>query len=190
MKRISIACILLISAAALSSPLAAQSPAAALILTWKAHSYAPIAYAGKALPSAKTPIDIAAALVEKNNVAAIAPYEIQWYLNDALAGRGLGKSLFSFVAPQTGEDAVEVRAHIPHYRGETLDAFITIPIVRPEVVITNAKPPFLEPLFYFFTVADPSSLTVQWDDNGETITVRASNNDNPLEFAQARATKQ
>ncbi len=190
MKRLAITCISLISAATLSLPVAAQSPTTTIVLTWRAHSYAPIAYAGKTLPSAGTTIDIAAALVEKNIAAAISPHEIQWYLNGTLSGRGLGKLLFSFVAPQTGEDAIEIRAHIPKYRGESLDAFIIIPIVRPEVVINNAKLPLLEPLFYFFTVADPSSLAVQWDDSGETITVRASNKNNPLEFAQARIMKQ
>lgn len=183
-------CVSFISVATLYAPAAAQSPAAALMLTWKARSYAPLPYAGKALPIAGTAVDVSATLVEKNIPVDLSLYDIQWYVNGALASRGLGRSLFSFAAPRTGEDAVEIRAHLPKYRGESLDVFTTIPIVRPEAVINNAKLPLLEPLFYFFTVSDPSSLAITWSDEGELITLRASNKNNPLEFAKKSITKQ
>ena len=132
MKQIIITCVSLISAVTLCTPTAAQSPSAALILTWKARSYVPLAYAGKALPSAGTPIDVSATLIEKNIPVNLVSYEIHWYVNGILADKGIGKTIFSFAAPRTGEDEVEIRAHLPHYRTGTLDIFAAIPIVRPE----------------------------------------------------------
>lgn len=190
MKRLIIICASFVSALTLFAPTAAQSPSAAIMLTWKAKSYIPLAYAGKALPSAGTPIDVSATLIEKNIPVNLASYEIHWYVNGILKDKGVGKSLFSFAAPRTGEDEIEIRAHLPRYRTAALDAFAAIPVVRPEATINSAKLPLLEPLFYFFNITDPSSLAILWNDEDRRIAVRASNKNNPLEFAEGSVVKQ
>ncbi len=168
----------------------ASAATPALSISWKANGYAPLSYGGKILPSAGTRIDIAALLVENNRAVDLSAYEIRWYANDQFIGGGLGRATANIIAPRTGEDEIRVRANIPRYQNKILDEFIAIPIAQPEAVINRAKLPLLEPLFYFFNIASPSSLTINWEDKNESVTVRASNKNNPAEFAQATITKQ
>ena len=168
----------------------AQAASPELITTWKARSYAPFGYAGKSLPSAGTPVDMSVALLQKNKLVDLSPYEIRWYAGGRLAGRGKGKTAFSLAAPRTGEESMEIRVNIPAYAGTALDAFVVIPIASPEAVIDSAKLPVLTGLFYFFNIKDPSSLAVEWRDSGGLLTLSASNTNNPLEFAKTVIMKQ
>lgn len=160
-----------------------------IIISWKANSYAPLSYGGKILPSAGTRIDIAALLLENNRAADLSAHEVRWYANDQFLGGGLGRTTAHIIAPRTGEDEIRVRANVSNYKGKVLDEFITIPIAQPEVAINRAKLPLLEPLFYFFNITNPSSLTIDWEDRSESVTVRASNKKNPVEFAQSTIIK-
>lgn len=160
-----------------------------LIATWKARSYTPLSYNGKSLPVGGTPIDIALTLIDNNRAINLSGVEIRWYQEGALAARGKGRTTFSLIAPRTGQDAIGIRATIPHYNGRALDQFIDIPLVRPETVIDRAAFPTLKPLFYFFSIADPTSITTTWDESNGFITLQASNKNNPLEFARAQIIK-
>lgn len=171
------------------APLAAYSANPTLIATWKARSYTPLSYSGKPLPVGGTPIDVALVLIDNNRAINLSGVEIRWYQEGALAARGKGRTTFSLIAPRTGQDMVSLRANIPHYNGRALDQFIDIPLVRPEIVIDRAALPTLKPLFYFFSITDPTSLTTAWDESNGFITLQASHKNNPLEFARVQITK-
>lgn len=166
-----------------------------LILSWKANSYVPNGYAGKALPVAGTRIRASVILLDGGKTVSLAPYDIHWYAGENLIATGKGRANAEAVAPVTGEDTLELRISIPKYGSGALDAFVTIPIVRPELRITSnglisARPKGLATEPYFWNIASPLDLTIAWEDNGDTVTARASNKNNALEFAQTTISKQ
>lgn len=179
----------LISLIGLIGPIGAHAATPVLIVTWKARSYVPLSYLGKALPVGGTPLEVAAALFEGGRAVSLASTEVRWYRENTLVARGKGRTNFSFLTPRTGEDMVRLRVNIPNYQGAALDQFIDIPLVQPEAVIDAAALPKLTPLFYFFSIVNPSSLTTSWEEAGLSITLQASNKNNPLEFARAQITK-
>ncbi len=169
---------------ALATPFMVFSASPTATLTWKVSGYAPARYAGKILPIAGSSITAALMITTTGIVANPSGYTVRWYVDGNMITTKSGSTPFSFSAPRTGKDTIVLRASIPDYQGQTLDVFADIPVVRPEIVINRARYPELIPLFYFFSVRNPSDLTVTWDDTGDAVTVRARNKNNPLEFAQ------
>lgn len=166
-----------------------------LILTWKANSFVPSGYMGKALPVANTPLDASVILLDNGKVINTAPYEIHWYAGENLIATGKGKTTVRIPAPATGEDIIELRASIPKYSGGAQDAFASIPLVHPEIVImksvgSQVKSKGLTTYPYFWNIANANELNILWDDGEEMITARATNKKNPLEFAQTTISKQ
>lgn len=174
-----------ISIAASLLPVFSAQAATVAAITWKAAAYVPPGYAGKALPPPGGQIEARLIVIDGGTIADLSSRIVRWYADDSLVSSGVGKTSFSFFAPNTGEDSVTVRASVPDYGESQLDAFRDIPLVRPEIVIDRARLPELTPLFYSFSITDPSSLSVTWDDDGETASVAARNPRNPFEFAQA-----
>ncbi len=166
-----------------------------LILTWKANSFVPSGYTGKALPVAGTPIDASVVLLDNGEVVNSAPYEIHWYAGENLVATGKGKTSVRITAPVTGEDTIELRASMPKYSAGAQDAFASIPVVRPEIVIMkSATPQIKSKAFttypYFWNITSADELEILWEDRGEAVTARATNKKNPLEFAQTTIIKQ
>lgn len=173
------------ASALLASPLAAFG-AASGIMTWKSSSYVPDGYGGKALPVAGTSLAAALAAADAGKIISPSSYAVRWYVDGDLAGTKSGSSSFSFSVPRTGQDSVSLRASVPELG---IDSFLDIPVVRPEAVIDRAKFPELVPLYYFFSIRDPRSLRVSWDNQADSVTVIARNPDDPLEFARGTISK-
>ena len=164
-----------------------------LILTWKANTYVPENFTGKALPIASSAIDASVILVNGGKVISLNPYDINWYAGEDRVTGGKGKANARLTAPATGQDALELRVHILKYENQPLDAFLTIPITRPEIVI--AKKPHAQTqgfsiIPYFWNILNPNELAIAWDDNEDSITARATNKKNALEFARMTIPKQ
>lgn len=123
-------------------------------------------------------------VVDAGKIVDLSKRTVRWYVGDELASTGLGKTSFSFSTPNIGAESVTIRASVPDSADSQLDAFRDIPLVRPEIVIDRAQLPQLTPLFYSFSITDPSSLSVTWYDDGDTISATARNPRNPFEFAQ------
>lgn len=164
-----------------------------LILTWKASSYVPTNYKGKALPVAGTIIEASALLVDGGKVISLAPYDINWYTGEDRIIGGNGVSNARITTPTTGQDSIELRVNVAKYKDQPLDAFITIPIVRPELFILR-KPAAQRKDFsiipYFWNIITPNELMVTWDDNGDSVTAYATNKKNEMEFTQLTILKQ
>jgi hypothetical protein len=164
-----------------------------LILTWKASSYVPANYAGKALPAANTPIDVLAILIDDGKVISLAPYDINWYAGEERIVGGKGAVRARTTAPNTGQDSLELRVNVGKYKDHPLDAFLTVPIVRPEIFIfekAGAKRHNFSVIPYFWNITAGSDLAVTWDDAGDSVTAHAANKKNEMEFAQITVPKQ
>ncbi|MSR73837.1 MAG: hypothetical protein EXS60_02175 [Candidatus Pacebacteria bacterium] len=164
-----------------------------LIVTWKASSYIPANYMGKALPIAGTPIDISAILIDGGVVASLSPYDINWYAGEDRIAGGKGVAIARVTAPSTGQDTLELRVNVAKYKDQPLDAFITIPIVHPEILIMqkpNVKTQDLSIIPFFWNILKPSDLTVTWSGDDSGVTAYAANKKNEMEFAQISISKQ
>lgn len=164
-----------------------------LIVTWKTSSYVPAGYTGKALPTAGTAIDVSAILVDGNTVVSLSPYDINWYAGEDRFAGGKGTASARITAPITGQDSMELRINVTKYNNQPLDAFITIPVVRPEMFVLQkpgTETQNLSIIPYFWNILTLRDLAVTWEDNGSTITARAVNKKNELEFAQMTIPKE
>ena len=164
-----------------------------LILSWKANSYVPKGYMGKALPIAGTRVSTSVIMLENGKIVSLTPYDIYWYAGENRIAGGRGRVTAEAIAPITGEDTLELRVNIPKYGNGAQDAFVTIPVVRPEIIaVKNASQSQKKFLTtpYFWNISSPADLMIIWDDNGDTVTARASNKNNALEFAQTTISKQ
>lgn len=156
------------------------------IITWKATTYSPKGFSGRSLPPAGAPIDAHVTLTDTGTIADLSEAMIRWYANGELLTSGIGKTSFSFVAPGAGQDMVQIRVSLPDYAASPIDTFRDIPVVRPDIAIDRARLPELIPLFYSFSITNPLSLSVTWDDTDPaTAIVNAKNPTNPFEFAHA-----
>ncbi len=180
--------ILLATLSILPTTVFAATPTA--IISWKASGYVPRGYAGKVLPIAGSTVTTSLVVTDENGVVMKpSSYAVRWYVDGNLITTHSGTRTFTFPIPRTGQNAVTLRASVPDAQGAPIDAFADIPVVRPDVAIDRAKFPALSPLFYFFSIKDPSALTVTWDDTADSVTVRAKNPVSPLEFSQTTISK-
>jgi len=162
-----------------------------LFITWKADSYTPNEYGGKSMPTAGTPITAMVLLIDNGKVINLAPYIINWYADEEQVFGGTGKTAVQLRAPETGQDTFEVRVNIGKYNDQPLDAFATIPIVRPKIVIRpkeGAQQRF-SAIPYFWNIKKPQEVRITWTDNGDSITAYGRHLYNQLEFAQATIIK-
>jgi len=154
--------------------LARAQVAPEVILTWKANSYAPPGYAGKALPINNSPVDVALELLDGGRVANLSNIQIRWDLNGELYRSGAGLKNISFVADSSKGDPLALVSF--NYRGRALDKQISIPLARPEVVITGG-PDIFKALPYFFNIGSPAQAKFTWSVNGNSVEGTGENPD-------------
>lgn len=144
------------------------------MVTWKANSYIPTNYPGKALPSNGSKVEVAIELIDRGKIADLSRTEVRWFINNRLQNSVIGLKNFSFIAQRLKGDH-EVRIDLLNYRGVNLTKTITIPLVNPEVVIDSPYPEnlltagldnFFQALPYFFNIPDPSEIKFVWSANG------------------------
>lgn len=149
------------------SALAQQGPD--LFITWQAQSYTPPGYLGRALPSVGTPMEAAFELVDSGKIIDVSKYEIRWLFGDRVYKTKVGLKSLSYV-PQLTSGDIPLRITVVGYKGVNLEKEITIPLARPEVVITapyqnreikTGKNVF-RALPYFFNAQSPSDIRFEW----------------------------
>lgn len=141
-----------------------------IIISWRAESYAPPAYAGKILPTANSLITASAEVVDGGKAVDLSDQVIYWYVNGLLVSNKPGVQTITFIAPARAPDAVGLRVHVPNYPGNYILKEVVIPIVSPEAVIESPYPGGLFSgtqfrLFgapYFFNVGDVKNLSFSW----------------------------
>lgn len=145
-------------------------------LTWKADSYVPPDFEGKAMPSDGTLVAASFEVVDGEKFVNLSSYEIYWYLNDEFIKGGVGEQQVSFRVPTRGNH--KLRVEVNNYNETTLVKTIEIPTIRPEAVIVAPYPRDnfsgsriqVRAVPYFFNTADPDRLNVLWTVNGQKPT--------------------
>lgn len=155
------------------------------LITWKTTgSYIPSFYIGKALPTYGSQITASLELISPaGKVLDLSGQTIYWYVDDNLAGGGVGVQQVTFPPIGDAPNTVDLRVTIPNYNGAYLVHAITIPMVLPTVAIYapypngefSQNPVGVSALPYFFNIADPSDLSYTWSVNGQN----GSNAENP-----------
>lgn len=143
--------------------------------TWRAESFVPADFKGKALPTKKTRVEVVFNLIDNKKIAELRNVEVRWYVDNKLQQRGNGMQSFMFVVPDIAADENEIRIEIPDYKGVSIEKTIAIPITSPHLVI---KSPYLgneikrgeitlTALPYFFNAQNIGELALRWIVNGE-----------------------
>lgn len=149
-----------------------------ILLSWQAKNFAPAGFQGKNLPIINTPIVVGLDLIEKSQLVNLKNYEIRWYLDGNFADSGKGMTIFEFRGGKLGgADEHSIRAEIIDYNGQNLTKNLSVPLVKPQIVIVppyqiNGAPAvkfgdnYFEALPYFFNVGELGNLEINWDAAG------------------------
>ncbi|MFA5386472.1 MAG: hypothetical protein WC297_02320 [Candidatus Paceibacterota bacterium] len=148
--------------------------------SWKAYSYTPDWYQGKAFPIYSTPIDVSFELIDNNQIANISAKEIRWYINDSLFTKGTGLKNIRFIPKNQAGTNISIRIAVVNYKGEELNKFIYIPVKNPEAIINS---PYLtqkvkiggsyhlEALPFFFNALSLNDFSFGWAVNNQAASL-------------------
>jgi len=145
-------------------------------LTWRAETYVPHGYGGKALPTQSSFVSAAFELIEGGKQADLSGRELRWFLDDALFTKGRGLKTTRFQATVGNDNSHFVRVQVTDGRNILFENSSEIPVVRPRV---NILPPFPENVIgrgthefsvvpFFFNVKSLDELLFAWTVNSQT----------------------
>ncbi len=155
----------------------AQSVPAApkIFLTWRANTYIPSGFSGKAMPTAGSQIIASAELIDNGKTVDLSKQNVYWYQDNNFIAGGYGLQTATFRAPDVAGGTIDIRVEFPNYSKGAQLKTITVPIVRPEAIIESPSPDgkfssspiqlFGQP--YFFNANTISKLNFNWTVNGQ-----------------------
>jgi|SRR3989344_1659217 len=150
-----------------SGALIANSQAAPeFLITWKANSYVPSEYQGKALPIADSIINIGLDLMVGGKIVDLSKNQVQWTLNGKLTDSGLGLKNLNVRLNKLSNTNLNLIIKI-NYKGSELNKFVVIPVAEPEVVIKTINKSTLKANPYFFNVQNLNQLSFNWSVNNQ-----------------------
>ena len=136
------------------------------LISWKANTYVPADYQGKALATRGSQIEVAFELIDNGRIADVSSKEIRWFVNFNLADKGVGKQNFVFNHdPYSGRDAV-IKIEVIDYSDQRLKKTFTIPIAPTEVIIDTVDQRNFTAKPYFFNVDGLVAIDFDWVVNG------------------------
>ena len=155
-----------------SAPALSRVEGPKLLITWRAESYVPPWFAGKALPTANSGLTASVELMDSGRAVNVSGQKIYWYVNSEPIGSGVGLQRITFAAHGVAGNTLDLRAEIPSY--QFVLKTVEIPTVDPEAVIeapyANRGFSSLSPNFsgwpFFFNVKRASDLATSWLVNG------------------------
>ncbi len=157
-----------------------------ILVTWKAGTYTPKQYKGKALPTGYTPIVASMEVLDNGVVADLTNTTVIWYINDEFYKSGNNMKNVIFSTPKFPGNKMFVRAEIQNYKNQNILKTVEIPTVAPEVIIETNYPyntttnstisAHATP--YFFAVKKASDLIYNWQVNDTD----AQTNENPSDL--------
>lgn len=155
----------------------AQESAPQVLLTWKADTYVPPGFPGKAMPTTNSLVRVSVEILENGKFADLSRQTIRWYLNatENFFDSGEGKQSVIVGSSPFPKDPTVVRVNIPNYGSREINKSITIPNVQPEAVIRFPNPTRdffsshiqLKAAPYFFHTKDPANLNFNWKVNNK-----------------------
>ncbi len=141
-------------------------------ITWQANTYAPTWYAGKALPTKGSKINLALMLIDGGKVIDISSKKISWFVNDNLISSGVGATTATFLTDTAIDKNYSVRALIQGYNLKNVEGAVGIRTTNPKISLRQAKNDttyIFEAIPFFFNAQILSELNIRWAQNGETL---------------------
>src|SRR3989344_7523557 len=137
-----------------------------ILLTWRTDTYVPPGFIGKIMPTANSPIAASAELIDGGKIVDLSKQNVYWYANNNFLAGGIGLQSVTFRAPDAAGGTIDLRAEVPNYSKGSQLKTISVPIVRPGVVIEpifpsgrfSSSPLQLIGQPYFFNTTSPSRL--------------------------------
>ncbi len=130
-----------------------------LILNWKSDVFVPAFYSGKALPTASSKVKLSVNLLRDNRLLSLGGREISWYLNNKLIKKGVGGQKADFLAEDGSNALVRVVVKIGE---QEVEKIITIPVIKPELVIAPQPTNVFQALPFFFNARKISDFIFRW----------------------------
>ncbi len=154
----------------------AQTSPPQIWITWRAVTYLPDNYQGRALPVPGATVIAAVDMMEGGRPANLSGQTTYWYLNDQVLQTGMGLTRIKFTVPSgTTGGAIALKITMPDYK-DGITKTIRIPVSSPEAVVQEvpgnriqSRSFTLHALPYYFNVADPALLDVKWSVRGSAI---------------------
>jgi hypothetical protein len=166
---------------------AQSSPSLDIVLTWRAHTYYPANFNGKAEATPGAPVTIGLQVLKDGVIIDPAEMNFVWRLDGVVISRGIGLSYAEFFATATPNTHHEVRVSVSKKGNSLGEGFTTIPVRRPLLVLEHSYPDRIlqsgtqvpmRLVPYFFTVSSLDDLRFFWQvDGGDYET---SDGDNAL----------
>ncbi|MGC9610648.1 MAG: hypothetical protein ABSE68_00250 [Minisyncoccia bacterium] len=150
-----------------------------VIITWRANSYFPADYAGKASAAPGAALTASAELISAGKLQDIVNANINWSLNGNLIDGGTGLKTVSFTAAAQNQGYEILNVSINTSKG-VLENSTRIPVSKPEVVLSFPYPQksakaggqiTVSAIPFFFNVLSFDDLKFDWRINNEKVTV-------------------
>lgn len=159
-----------------TASLAQAVPGTEGFLTWRAETYVPRGYGGKALSTQSSFVSAAFELAEGGKQANLSLRELRWFLDGALFAKGRGLKTMRFQATVGNDNSHFVRVQVTDGRNILFEKSAEIPVVRPRV---NILPPFPGNMIgrgahefsvvpFFFNIKSLDELLFAWTVNSQT----------------------
>ncbi len=144
-----------------------------LWVTWRAATYLPPDYSGRALPIEGSQLVVAVDAVNGGRLDDLSGQTVYWYVNDNFLAGGQGMTRATLTVPQGASvGGLSVRVSLPDYQSG-LSKTISIPVVNPRVFLlapASAQSSIfsVQALPFYFNVQNSGQLNFQWTVAGET----------------------
>lgn len=148
-----------------------------MFLTWKADTYTPSGYPGKALTTPGSNVIFSVEVFQDGKILSLKNNVIRWYVQGHLYKGGLGLQSFSAPAKVLSGNDLRVRVEIPDLPGGALSKTILLRVTDPKIVIEAPFPNLITPIKdffvkatpYFFSVPSEKNLSYRWTVNGSVL---------------------
>ncbi|HPW34167.1 MAG TPA: hypothetical protein PK367_00175 [Candidatus Paceibacterota bacterium] len=168
-----------------SKPVLAADPT--FLVSWKANSYVPANFLGKAFPIKGSTIVASFELIGASNsdrgkIIDLKNNEVRWYINNKFFSKENNLKTISFVTDDENFSETKIKISVEYTDPDTketifVNKFISIPLEAPNIVITSQDPiggllsgvkKFFNATPFFFSTT-PDKLKIQWSVEGKDI---------------------
>jgi len=174
MKLLSTSFLSLLAIGLLAIAAAAQTTSEnVVLLTWRANTYTPWYYQGKALITTGSEVSFSVAVLSDGKPAALENQVVRWYEQGRLTKTGIGMQVFATQANLLPGNDLKIRVELPEFPGGSISKTISVRVVSPKVVVelpfsnlqTTTRDITARAVPYFFSVFTENSLNYQWSIN-------------------------
>ncbi len=149
-----------------------------IVMTWKANSFIPHWYKGKAMPIRNSEIKAGLLLTDNGKVVDLSRYEIRWIGDNGIFEKGIGLVNLSFKLNKLISEPQNLTATVVGYNGQNIKKTMSIPVVVPEISVdTNLNSSLvkdgglalLRAVPLFFNINKESDINVKWNLNNKSL---------------------